>query len=183
MTTGSRFPDPGYKITNRSRIDLTRYARPGDRSRSPGKHARRTPATPIRPQDLIWQIDARQNFYYMGPIPAFYWPHVVADLDDQQPPLRQFFFRTNNYFGQQLLTDWNGFRFINVKKPDWIDLWNIDIDYLSAPDQGVPGARQRDRLVRHATSSRDLSDPYHRDPATPPETFTKDYSATSTSGA
>ncbi len=106
------------------------------------------PGDPNPPKDLVWQIDARQNVYYMGPFPAFYWPRVVADLDDQQPVFRQFFFRTNNYFGQQLLTDWNGFRLIGVKKPDWIDLWNVDVDYLSAAHQGIPGPGLRDRLVR-----------------------------------
>lgn len=93
-------------------------------------------------------MDARQNLYYMGPIPAFYWPRVVTEIDDQQPPLRQFFFRTNNYFGQQLLTDWNGFRFINIKKPTWIDLWNIDIDYLMLGPRNYH-ARHGNRLVWH----------------------------------
>ena len=47
----------------------------------------------------------------MGPFPASSGRAIVIDLDDQQPPLRLFGFRTNNYFGQQFLTDWNGFRF------------------------------------------------------------------------
>src|SRR5262249_38856766 len=110
VTTGSRFPNLGYKITNRT-IDLTRYARPATVPISGRLLAKEGDPNP--PEELVWQMDARQNFYYAGPVPVFYWPHIVTDLDDQQPPLRQFFFRTNNYFGQQLLTDWNGFRFIN----------------------------------------------------------------------
>jgi hypothetical protein len=161
VTTGSRFPNPGYSIYQKS-LDLTRYANPATDPIS-GQHLA-NPGDPNPPQDLVWQIDARQNFYYMGPIPAFYWPRVVADVDDQQPALRQFFFRTNNYFGQQLLTDWNGFRFINVKKPDWIDLWNIDLDYLSRRTHAFPalgseiGWFGRDII-------KDLRDPYHRNPA------------------
>ncbi len=161
VMTGSRFPDPGYQIHMKS-LDLTRYAKPATDPIS-GQHLT-NPGDPDPPQDLIWQIDARQNFYYMGPVPAFYWPRIVADIDDEQPPLRQFFFRTNNYFGQQLLTDWNGFRFINTKKPDWIDLWNLDFDYLSARTKEFPalgtelGWFGRDFI-------KDLRDPYHRDPS------------------
>ena len=140
MSTGSRFPNPGYKIKNQS-IDLTRSSRPAIDPIS-GKQLA-NPGDPNPPQDFVWTVDARQNLYYMGPIPAFYWPRVVTEIDDQQPPLRQFFFRTNNYFGQQLLTDWNGFRFINIKKPTWIDLWNIDIDYLSARTKELPGSARK----------------------------------------
>ena len=158
ITTGSRFPDPGYQIHQKS-IDLKRYARPSTNPIS-GQHLT-NPGDPNPPEDLVWQIDARQNFYYMGPVPAFYWPRIVADLDDEQRAFRQFFFRTNNYFGQQLLTDWNGFRFLNVKKPDWIDLWNIDFDYLSARTKRFPALGTEigwfgNDLIK------DLRDPYHK---------------------
>jgi hypothetical protein len=156
ISTASRFPNPGYKVYNRT-LDLKRYSRP---AKDPllGKLLG-VKGDPHPPEDLVWKLDSRQNVYYMGPIPAFYWPRVYTDIDDQEPPLRQFFFRTNNYFGQQLLTDWNGFRFIGVKKPDWIDLWNIDIDYLSARTKEFPalgseiGWFGQDFL-------RDISDPY-----------------------
>ena len=177
ITTGSRFPDPGYKIYQKS-VDLTRYANPATDPIS-GQHLA-NPGDPNPPQDLIWQIDARQNIYYMGPFPAFYWPRVVADVDDEQPPLRQFFFRTNNYFGQQLLTDWNGFRFINVKKPDWIDLWNVDFDYLR------PAPRNSRRWAPSwagsaATSSRTCGTPIIGTPPRP-RSIRRITSATSTSG-
>ena len=37
-----------------------------------------------------------------------------------------------------MLTDWNAFRFLEAKKPDWIDTWNIDVDYLSARTKDFP---------------------------------------------
>jgi hypothetical protein len=169
VTTGSRFPNPGYRITNQS-VDLTRHTEPAKdpiSGRQLGK-----PGDPDAPQEIDWTIDARQNFYFAGPIPVFYWPHVVTDVNDLEPPLRQIFFRTNNYFGQQLLTDWNGFRFIGRKRPDWIDLWNVDVDYLSARTKGFPalgtelGWFGRDFF-------RDLSDPYHQQRGV--ETVTKEY--------
>ena len=82
VTTGSRFPNPGYKIWQKS-LDLKQYVNPATDPIS-GQHLT-NPGDPDPPKDLIWQMDARQNVYYMGPFPAFYWPRVVADLDDQQP--------------------------------------------------------------------------------------------------
>ena len=156
--TGSLFPDPGYHIFINS-LELSQYANP---STDPitGKHLY-NPGDPNPPQDLRWRMDARQNFYYMGGIPAFFWPRVAADVDEEQRAFRQFFFRTNNYFGQQLLTDWNGFRFIGVKKPDWIDVWNIDVDYLSARTKTFPALGSEigwfgNDLIK------DLRDPYHK---------------------
>jgi hypothetical protein len=170
VTTGSRFPNPGYEIRNQA-IDITQYSRPATDPYS-GKEIA-DPNDPNPPQENVWNLDARQNFYYAGWVPFFYWPRVNMDLDDLQPPFRQFSFNTNNYFGQQLLTDWNVFRFITAKRPSWIDVWNLDIDYLSARTKSFPalgteaGWYGRDFI-------RDITDPYHRD-LTPGEHITKDY--------
>ncbi len=51
--TGSRFPNPGYKITNRT-IDLTRYSRPATDPFS-GKLLG-NPGDPDPPEDLVWQF-------------------------------------------------------------------------------------------------------------------------------
>ena len=158
VTTGSRFPDPGYKFTNRS-IDLTRYTRPASDPNS-GKKLNDA-RNPVPDEEVVWRFDARQNVYFFGPIPVFYWPRVVADIDDLEPPLRQFFYRENNYFGQQLLTDWNGFRLLQMRRPDWVDLWNVDIDYLSARTKDFPALGSE--IGWFGTDFlRDLMDPYHR---------------------
>jgi len=158
VTTGSRFPDPGYKFTNRS-IDLTRYTRPVSDPNS-GKKLNDA-GDPVPEDEVVWRFDARQNVYFMGPIPVFYWPRVVSDIDDIEPPLRQFFYRENNYFGQQLLTDWNGFRLLQIRRPDWVDLWNVDIDYLSKRTRDFPALGSE--IGWYGTDLfRDLMDPYHR---------------------
>ena len=90
------------------------------------------PDDPNPPEDLTWLIDAKNNIFWMGPIPVFYHPRFRGNADDLEPPIRAFIFRTNNYFGQQFLADFNGFRILGIKKPKWIDSWNLDIDYLSA---------------------------------------------------
>jgi len=169
--TGSRFPNPGYKITSRS-IDLTRHSRPLTNPTT-GKEARDPDDINSTPEEIIWRVDARQNFYYMGPVPAFYWPHVVQDLDDLEPPLRMIAFNTNNYFGQQLKTDWNGFRLLGKRRPKWIDIWNIDVDYLSARTKQFPALGSE--MGWYGTDLiRDLTDPYHEDPK-PADHFTKNY--------
>lgn len=126
VLTGSRFPVPGYRFRSRS-VDLTRVP-----------SLRQNPITGERvgprggPPDLTWQIDARSNVFYLGPVPVFYWPRFVTNADDLDPPLRSIGFRANNYFGQQVLTDWSAFKLFGLRKPAYIDNWNIDIDYLSA---------------------------------------------------
>jgi hypothetical protein len=158
VTTGSRFPDPGYKFTNRS-IDFTRYSKPAADPNS-GKQLG-NPSDPASSEETVWKFDARQNVYFMGPIPVFYWPRIVGDIDDLEPPIRMIGFRTNNYFGQQLLTDWNGFRIFRIRRPDWIDLWNVDIDYLSARTKQFPALGSE--MGWFGTDLlRDLTDPYHR---------------------
>ena len=137
---------------------MTRHPRPSTDPIS-GQHLT-NPGDPNPPEDLVWQIDARQNIYYMGPFPAFYWPRIVADLDDEQRAFRQFFFRTNNYFGQQLLTDWNGFRFLPASRSPTGSISGTSTSTTSAPDQAIPGAGHRGRLVRprpHQGPARPLS--------------------------
>ena len=82
-------------------------------------------------------------------------------------------FATNNYFGQQLLIDFNGFRFIGMQKPEFIDLWNVDVDYLSARTKDFPALGSE--MGWYGTDLiQDLSDPYHAD-RNRIRTFTKSY--------
>jgi hypothetical protein len=157
IMTGSRFPDPGYSITSKS-LDLTRFTRPAinPNTQKPGDPDKAQPT-----EELIWRFDARQNFYWMGWIPTFYLPRIASDVDDLEQPVRQFGIRTNNYFGQQVLTDWNAFRLFQIRRPDWIDQWNVDIDYLSARTKDFPALGSE--MGWYGTNFlRDITDPYHR---------------------
>ncbi len=170
VTTGSRFPNPGYKFTNRS-IDLTRYSRPATDPNS-GKRVS-DDDDPAPDEEVVWHFDARQNVYFMGPIPVFYWPRISGDIDDIEPPLRQFFYRENNYFGQQLLTDWNGFRLLGMRRPAWVNLWNVNIDYLSRRTTDFPALGSE--IGWYGTDLfRDLMDPYRRN-RPPADTITDSY--------
>ncbi len=179
VSTGSRFPNPGYQFNSRS-IDVTRVPttiKPFGGNKPPvttdDPDAPPPDPNAPAPQDLTWLIDARQNVFWMGKVPVFYWPRFVTEADDLQSPVRQFGFSTNNYFGQQVLTDWNAFRLLNLRKPKNIDLWGIDIDYLSArtktfPALGTELGWNGDDLIN------DLNDPY-RQVRNPEPTWLKQY--------
>lgn len=138
MTTGSRFPNPGYQFRSRS-VDLTEL-RP---------EPLRNPLTgaplgdeddPNTPRGRRYQIEGRQNVFFMGPVPIFYWPRFVTTSDDIDPPLKRITFRANNVFGQQVLSDWSGFKLLGLKRPKWVEEWNLDLDYMSY--RGVAGGTE-----------------------------------------
>jgi hypothetical protein len=166
--TGSRFPNPGYTF-NSSSVDMTRVK---SYLTDPNTNTRvgAPPGAPP-PEDLTWLIDAKNNVFWMGPIPTFYHPRFYGNADDLEPPIRAFIFRTNNYFGQQFLADFNGFRILGIRKPKWIDTWNIDVDELTARGLALGtefGWNGRGIL-------RDLTDPYHREPRSPTDPPGGDY--------
>jgi len=167
VSTGSRFPDPAYKIYNRS-ITLTRE---GTQSTDPNS------GKPLRglagAEDPVWRYDARTNFFYMGWIPVFYWPRFTGESDDLDPPLRMISFATNNYFGQQVLSDWNGFKLLGIRRPRQIDNWNVDIDYLSYRTKTFPALGSEIGWFGNDLIN-DLRDPFRRDRFANP-TFTRDY--------
>jgi hypothetical protein len=171
VMTGSRFPDPGYQLSNAS-IDLTRHTKPLTNPNT-GQEVKNPDNPDETQEELVWRIDARQNVYWAGPFPVFYWPHIVMDLDDLEPPLRMIGFATNNYFGQQLRVDFNGFRLIGRRRPKFIDIWNVDVDYLSARTKDFP-ALGSEMGWYGSDLIQDLSDPYRED-RNPTEHFTKSY--------
>ena len=170
ISTGSRFPDPAYRIYNRS-ITLTRKTTeatdPISGKPAPGLGG------PERMQERVWRYDARTNFFYMGPVPIFYWPRFSGEIDDIDPPLRMLSFRTNNYFGQQLLSDWDGFKVLGLRKPNFIENWNVDVDYLSARTKVFP-ALGSELGWFGADLLADLRDPYRRNRLSQ-QTITHDY--------
>ena len=117
-STGSRFPYPGYRF-NSSNIDITDITDRDD-------DAPNAPAN----QKKLQLFEAYNNIYYMGPIPVFYSP-FTSFQSDFNPLLRNIRFSTGNIFGQTIQLDFNAFRLLGIKKPPVVDVWNIDIAYLS----------------------------------------------------
>ncbi len=123
-TTGSRFPNPGYRFDS----ELIRITQEEVPLRNPITGS----LDPMPATDYEWKLDARRNRFYVGSMPILFLPRVVMTPDDLDMPLKQLQFRTNNYFGQQILSDWSMFKVLGMKKPKGIDNWNLDLDYLSA---------------------------------------------------
>ena len=92
MMTGSRFPNPSNQITNQT-VDLTRSPVRSQTEPNSGRTVG-DPNDPNAPADIIWKYDARQNVFWMGYLPVFYWPRFAGETDDLEAPLRQFAFRT-----------------------------------------------------------------------------------------
>ncbi len=156
--TGSRFPVPGYRFNSRS-LDLT-HVISSKTNPNTGSTAI-DPKNPKRQPDLTWRFDARQNVFYMGQVPVFYYPRMVGDIDNIEPPLRQLRYGMNNYLGQEILADFNAFRLFNIRKPQMIDAWMLDVDYLSKRTKEFPafgtelGWSGRDLFA-------DIMDPYRK---------------------
>ncbi|MBX6315036.1 MAG: hypothetical protein IRY99_19295, partial [Isosphaeraceae bacterium] len=155
VTTGSRFPQPGYLFRSRS-LDLTQVV---DAQQEPSSGTTVGSARdPKAPKEKVWLIDARQNFFFIGPVPVFYWPRVLTESDDLDPPLRQFSYRYGNYFGHQFLFDFNGFKLLNLRKPQWIDNWNVDVDELTL--RGIAFGSEIGFFGKDLIG--DLTDPYRK---------------------
>ncbi len=129
MSTGSRFPYPGYKFNSRS-LDLTELAPKVARDKGTGSQVA-DKDDPDAPREQRYLVDGRQNVFYMGPIPIFYWPRFLTTTDDINLPLQRLTFRANNVFGQQALSDWDAFKLLGIRRPLNVDQWNLDLDYLS----------------------------------------------------
>ncbi len=155
LSTGSRFASPGYSFTSRS-INVDQVVDSQARPNQSG--------LPFDQNDLTWQIDARQNFFYFGSVPVFYWPRLFVEADDLDPPLQGLTIATNNYFGQQVRADFDIFNIIGQRHVPEIDAWNLDVDYLSArdkaPGQGIALGTELGWFGQDPIN--DIKDPFHR---------------------
>jgi len=132
-SSGSRFATPGYRFDSlvleiRETPELLRNPITG-KVVPPGPNG-------VQPMGTDKKIEARQNLFFVGPVPVFYWPRLLLDPDDPTPPLQNIRYFYNNYLGNLILADFNGFKLFNLRKPKGtprfnVDVWNVDIDYLS----------------------------------------------------
>ncbi len=160
-STGSRFANPGYKFRSRS-VDVTQVL-DSQAEPKPGR-------TPFDKDDLTWLIDARQNLFYFGPVPVFYLPRIRVEADDINPPIQGVSFATNNFFGQQFRVDYDLFNLLGIRHPPEIDVWNLDVDYLSARNKKFgQGIALGSEIGWYGTDLlNDINDPYHKNKLAPP---------------
>jgi len=165
VTTGSRFANPGYRFTSKS-IDVTQVVDNVALADNGGK--------PFDREDLTWQIDARQNFFFFGPVPIFYIPRLAVEADDIDPPIQGISFATNNFFGQQFRTDYDVFNLLNIRHLPEIDVFNLDVDYLSARSKKFGEGTALGSEIGWFGSDliNDIKDPFHRNKAATPSPLT-----------
>ncbi len=74
---------------------------------------------------------SRQNVAYIGGVPVFYWPVLATDLEDPTFYLKRIRLKSDNIFGQQILTDWDAFELFGIRNPPPGLDWELSADYLS----------------------------------------------------
>ena len=132
MTTGSRFPEPGYRFNSKT-IEIENITEPLVDEATGGRVG---PGDTPDQQQKLYQFRAYNNTYFLGRVPVFYLPYTRFN-SDFDPILRNIRFQTGNVFGQQLQFDLSAFRLVGLDKPVWIDNWNVDFDYLSYRGIGI----------------------------------------------
>jgi hypothetical protein len=81
---------------------------------------------------------ARNNVLYIRQIPIFYWPVITTNLEEPTTYVRRLRFRNDDIFGQQVLTNWNGYQLFGVQPIPGTDL-DLSLDYLSKRGFGHGG--------------------------------------------
>jgi len=74
---------------------------------------------------------ARNNFLFLGPLPVFYWPALTTDLIEPTFYIRNARLKNDSVFGNQVLTTWNMYELLNIKRPPEGTDWDASFDYLS----------------------------------------------------
>jgi uncharacterized protein YbdZ (MbtH family) len=74
---------------------------------------------------------ARDNVFYLGDVPVFYWPVLTKDLNDPSFFLRRIGYKSDGVFGQQILTDWNVYDLLGMRHPPVGTEWDLTLDYMS----------------------------------------------------
>ncbi len=99
---------------------------------------------------------ARNTLLFLGPIPVFYWPALTTDLTDPTFYIRNARIKTDRVFGNQVLTTWNMYELLNVKRPLPGTEWDASLDYMNMRGwgHGTTFLYNRDRFFgresRHA---------------------------------
>jgi hypothetical protein len=64
-------------------------------------------------------------------IPIFYWPYYTATVEEPLGPLKAISANYNRIFGFQLMTTWDMFSLLGIRRPEGSN-WRLYVDYLTA---------------------------------------------------
>lgn len=85
------------------------------------------------------------NFLRIEGVPIFYWPTMATNLDERSLYINRLRVKSDRIFGQQVLSQWNGYQMFGFRNPLEGTEWDIDLDYLSDRGLGVGTAFRYDR--------------------------------------
>lgn len=73
---------------------------------------------------------SRNNVLFIRQIPVFYWPVITTNLEEPTTYIRRLRFRNDQIFGQQVLTNWNGYQLLGLQPIPGTD-FDLSLDYFS----------------------------------------------------
>ncbi len=93
------------------------------------------PETGLFASEEQYVVESRRNRVYLAGVPVFAWPKLRTSLDDPTFYLDRFSVNNDRIFGFQILTGWDMYQVLGLKRPSPEREWTGVVDYLS--DRGV----------------------------------------------
>lgn len=87
-------------------------------------------------EDEYW-AEARRNRVYFGGIPIFAWPRFRTNLNNPSLYLERFRIGNDRVFGVQVMTGWDLYQVLGIRRPPRGSKWIGLLDYLSDRGLGV----------------------------------------------
>jgi hypothetical protein len=82
-----------------------------------------------------YELIARDNALYLGPLPVLVWPEIATDLTEPSFLLRRLRVKNDSVFGFQVLSDWDTYQVLGLRSRPAGTRWDISLDLLS--DRGL----------------------------------------------
>ncbi|HVX13981.1 MAG TPA: hypothetical protein VHC22_22545 [Pirellulales bacterium] len=113
--TSSRLGAPRYRVQS-SEVRIT------DRQRIQVNPFTGSPIIdPVTQQQVVDHdqlVTAKNNTFFLGPVPVFYWPRFTTTLDQPSTLLQSIMFQEDNIFGFWTEADINAFQLFGIDKGD-----------------------------------------------------------------
>lgn len=106
------------------------------------------------------QVTGYNGLVFLRDIPVFYWPVFSANLENASYYVRRFRVRNDSIFGTQILTDWDIYQLLGIRRPPEGTDWTVSADWMSERGfgHGTTFAYQRPDFLGWNTPSAGLVD-------------------------
>ena len=82
------------------------------------------------PGSTDMRANARNNFFYLGGLPIFYWPILSTNVERPSFYLTGVKVKNDQIFGTQTMLDWDPYQILGIEPLEGTD-WLVSTDYLS----------------------------------------------------